>query len=145
MTRRFRCRSIAVTSIVALAMFVVEPGTGLARTEMKTTQDGSPCPAQALRLPSDGVARAAAAVVSQLRSDGDVKRTTRVVVTSAAQSAYAGVRGSEVSAQCGARAAARTVVVQLLYPQTLPSASASQGVVFMSRFASGYRIWDVAH
>jgi hypothetical protein len=38
----------------------------------------------------------------------------------------------------------RTVVVDLLFPKTLPAASLSEGVVFVSLFRTGYRIWDVA-
>jgi hypothetical protein len=37
----------------------------------------------------------------------------------------------------------RTVVVHLLYPKLLPSQSLSQGVVYVSRFKSGYRVWEV--
>jgi hypothetical protein len=46
---------------------------------------------------------------------------------------------------CGATVARRTVVVQLLFPWLLPSASLSQGVVFVGRFHGGYRVWFVAH
>jgi hypothetical protein len=47
--------------------------------------------------------------------------------------------------QCGAKVARRTVVVQLLFPKMLPSASLSEGVVFVARFPRGYRVWEVAH
>jgi hypothetical protein len=39
----------------------------------------------------------------------------------------------------------RTVVVDLLFPKMLPSASLSEGVVLVSRFRSGYRVWEVGH
>ena len=39
----------------------------------------------------------------------------------------------------------RTVVVDLLFPKMLPSASLSEAVVLVSRFRTGYRVWEVAH
>jgi hypothetical protein len=39
----------------------------------------------------------------------------------------------------------RTVVVDLLFPKMLPSASLSEGAVFVSLFRTGYQVWDVAH
>ena len=46
---------------------------------------------------------------------------------------------------CSSQVRNRTVVVDLLFPKMLPSASLSEGVVFVSLFRTGYRIWDVAH
>ena len=66
-------------------------------------------------------------------------------VMAADRSAFAGARGSEVSNICGKKVAARTVVVQMLFPRMLPSASLSESVVFAGRFAHGYRVWHVAH
>jgi hypothetical protein len=37
------------------------------------------------------------------------------------------------------------VVVDLLFPKMLPSASLSQGVVLVSRFRTGYRVWEAGH
>ncbi|HEY5288240.1 MAG TPA: hypothetical protein VIJ50_14175 [Solirubrobacteraceae bacterium] len=39
---------------------------------------------------------------------------------------------------------ARMVVVELQFPKEWPSASLSEGVVFVSRFKGGYRVWGVA-
>jgi hypothetical protein len=61
------------------------------------------------------------------------------------QSALAGPRGSQVRHQCGKTTAARTVVVQMLLPKLLPSASLSESVVFVSDFRASYRVWEVAH
>jgi hypothetical protein len=36
-------------------------------------------------------------------------------------------------------------VVDLLFPSLLPSASLSRGVVLVSRFPTGYRVWALAH
>lgn len=101
------------------------------------------CPKDALRLPADAVARAA----DQARIEAPFlyPRHGPAVVVSSAMAPYAGVRGSEVKHQCGAQAFRRTVVVELLFPKELPSASLSQGTVFASLFATGYRVWEVAH
>ena len=40
---------------------------------------------------------------------------------------------------------ARTVVVGLLFPKELPSASLSHQAVFVSRFTRGYKGWEIAH
>ncbi|MGA2165772.1 MAG: hypothetical protein ABSH36_15075 [Solirubrobacteraceae bacterium] len=57
----------------------------------------------------------------------------------------AGVRGGEVAFQCGKTIQARTIVVELRFPKELPSSSLSEGVVFVSRFKGGYKVWEVAH
>ncbi len=46
---------------------------------------------------------------------------------------------------CSSRVRNRTVVVDLLFPKMLPSASLSEGVVLVSLFRAGYPVWDVAH
>jgi len=46
---------------------------------------------------------------------------------------------------CSSRVRNRTVVVDLLFPKMLPSASLSEGMVFVSLFRAGYPVWDVAH
>jgi hypothetical protein len=55
------------------------------------------------------------------------------------------VRGQEVKRQCGPAAFRRTIVVGLLFPKELPSASLSQGTVFVSLLPTGYGVWEVAH
>ena len=47
--------------------------------------------------------------------------------------------------QCSNLVRSRTVVVDLLFPKMLPSASLSQGVVLVSLFPTGYRVWEVGH
>jgi len=66
-------------------------------------------------------------------------------VVSSTLAAAAGPRGDEVAAQCGRVIQARTGVVELRVPRELPSTSPSEGVVFVSRFERGYRVWEVAH
>jgi hypothetical protein len=101
------------------------------------------CPASANVLPAEAVARAA----DQARIEAPHLYGARgaAVVTQSNLAAYANARGKEVIHQCGARAFHRTVVVGLLFPKELPSASLSQGTVFVSLFATGYRMWEVAH
>ncbi len=67
------------------------------------------------------------------------------MVVRSALAPYAGPRGDEVTVQCGTRVSRRTVVVDLLFPKMLPSASLSQGTVFVSLSGTGYRVWQVAH
>jgi len=47
--------------------------------------------------------------------------------------------------QCSNLVRSRTVVVDLLFPKMLPSASLSEGVVLVSLFPTGYRVWEVGH
>jgi len=47
--------------------------------------------------------------------------------------------------QCSNLVRRRTVVVDLLFPKMLPSASLSEGVVLVSLFKTGYRVWEVGH
>jgi hypothetical protein len=53
-------------------------------------------------------------------------------------------RGAYVRA-CGSTVAQRTVIVYVVRRAYLPAQSASQGVHFVGRTRSGYRVWQVAH
>jgi hypothetical protein len=101
------------------------------------------CPKGAVPLPADAVARAA----DQARIEAPFlyPRLVPAVVVSSAMAPHEMLRGSEVKHQCGPQAFHRTIVVELLFPKELPSASLSQGTVFVSLFATGYRVWEVAH
>jgi hypothetical protein len=103
------------------------------------------CPAGILPLPAAGVQRAADRALAEAASLYPGLNTRGAEVMAADRSAFAGVRGREVSNLCGKKVAARTVVVQMLFPRMLPSASLSESVVFVGRFATGFRVWDVAH
>jgi hypothetical protein len=54
-------------------------------------------------------------------------------------------RGAEAKVACGRRVWQRTVVVYVTRRALLPSESASQGVFFVGRFKTGYRVWQVVH
>ena len=103
------------------------------------------CPAGALALPGDGAARAAKAALAAAASDYPTLNTTGAKVVSAKRASAAGPRGVAVRRECGARGEARTVVVELRFPRMAPSASLSEGVVDVSRFTKGYRVWAVVH
>jgi hypothetical protein len=103
------------------------------------------CPRGIRPLPPAGVPRAADAALAWAASLFPRVDTRGAEVMAADRSAFAGVRGAEVAHLCGSRVAARTVVVQMLFPRLLPSASLSESVVFVGRFAHGYRVWFVAH
>jgi hypothetical protein len=68
-----------------------------------------------------------------------VKALRSALATSAAE------RGQQVKRECGAATQARTVVVDLEFPRLVPSASLSQGAVFVARVKGHYRVWEVAH
>jgi hypothetical protein len=103
------------------------------------------CPADILPLPAAGVQHAADQALAEAAKLYPGINTRGAEVMAADRSAFAGVRGREVSNLCGKKVAARTVVVQMLFPRMLPSASLSESVVFAGRFAHGYRVWHVAH
>lgn len=54
-------------------------------------------------------------------------------------------RGEEAKYDCGARVWRRTVVVYIRLRAFLPSESLSQNVLFVGRFKTGYRVWQVVH
>jgi hypothetical protein len=103
------------------------------------------CPAGALVLPANAAARAAKAALFTAASHYPTLNTTGAKVVSAKRGSAVGPRGAEVGRQCGAKAEARTVVVELRFPRMAPSASLSEGVVVVARFAGGYRIWAIEH
>lgn len=103
------------------------------------------CPDDPRRLPDDAVARAAFQALDEVRHLYDDLDTRRSKVIQSDRAAAAGVRGQEIRKACGQTAYRRSVVVELVFPKMRPSASLSQGTVFVSRFDDGYRVWKVAH
>jgi hypothetical protein len=143
-----RERTTAMAAFVAgavIAMLVlVTPGFGDGVAH-DTTQRSPDCPTDALRLTRQAPAPATVAALAEAsRAYGEID-TDRARVNVAARAASAGARGRTVRRMCGGRVARRTVVVELFFPEMLPSASLSQGTVFVSRFADGHHIWFVAH
>lgn len=99
----------------------------------------SGCPSKPFPLPSD------ATYLAEQTALGDYQEKGPVLMVSSRLAPLAGPRGKEVLARCGPTTFKRTVVVELLFPKMLPSASLSQGTVFISLSTSGYHIWEVAH
>lgn len=140
-------RTIAVLTglVVAVSLGRSEAATPSPTSASMVGAASSACPKHALRLPGIGVADAAEQALNEAAHEYRGTNTRNARVQSADLSAFAGARGSQVRHQCGAKIARRTVVVQLLFPKMLPSASLSEGVVFVARFPRGYRVWEVAH
>jgi hypothetical protein len=96
-------------------------------------------------LPGDALAGATEVALARAAALYPGLNTRGAIAVSAARSSAAGARGAEVVRQCGRLVGARSVVVSLLFPRMLPSASLSQGVLFISREHDAYRVWEVAH
>jgi hypothetical protein len=121
-------------------------GVSAARTPHAAgTGPNGRCPIGARELPAAGVIHAAGRALAEASRDYSQLNTEGAEVMAADRVAFAGVRGEEVARQCGARVAARTVIVQMLFPHMLPSASLSEAVVAVSRFRDGYRVWEILH
>jgi hypothetical protein len=140
-----RTVSVLAGLVVAFGLGGSWAATSAAPPASRANASSGPCPRNALRLPAAGVARAAEQALKQAASDYPGVNTHGARVEAADRSAFAGPRGGEVRSQCGAAVARRSVVVQMVFPKMLPSASLSEGVVFVARFAHGYRVWEVAH
>lgn len=134
------CAAGGLVSALAFA----PPATRAAQPQPAAAAAGlGRCPTHPLPLPPEAVARGA----DQARIQAPVlyRGSGPAVVVRSALAPYAGPRGDEVNAQCGARVFRRTVVVDLFFPKMLPSASLSQGTVFVSLSGTGYQVWEVAH
>jgi hypothetical protein len=130
--------------VVAFGLGTSQAATPSPSVSLVSAPSGS-CPTHAMRLPGSGVVHAAQRALTSAARVYHGTDTRLAKVQAADRSSFAGARGSEVRHQCGVEVARRTVVVQLLFPKMLPSASLSQGVVFVARFPHGYRVWEVAH
>lgn len=136
------------TALAAAASLAVALAATPGVAASKSAKQMSTCPAQAkAALPLSAhatkkAAQAALAAAPKRYKDLNVKGAT---VVSSKVATAAGARGGEVAFQCGKKIQARTIVVELRFPKELPSASLSEGVVFVSRFKSGYQVWEVAH
>jgi hypothetical protein len=125
-------RLVAVSAVAGLAL--------LASGATSSPSAATGCPRAA--LPISGTNPIGAAITAALRRvpSGDRPQVQGALMAVADQN-----RGPQVSAQCGRRMRARTIVVYVLRRAYLPAQSASSGVYFVSRFATGYLVWQVAH
>lgn len=137
----------AVVAVLVIAQVVAaQSGSSKAPKERASRPDpvSARCPKRALPIPGNAIAGATDAALRQAHA------LYRAVDTRAARAMLAELapspdpRVAEVSKQCGRRVASRTIVVALSFP-AMKSASLSEGVVFVSKFSRGYRVWEVAH
>jgi hypothetical protein len=126
-------RLVTIAALVGLAL----TASGAAGSQARL---GEKCPKGALAL--IGTNPIAAATEAALRR---VPAKERPQIRGALLAVADPLRGSQVRQQCGRPAAGRTIVVYVLRRAYLPAQSASQGVYFVSRFPTGYRVWQVAH
>jgi hypothetical protein len=137
-----RCFAVAAVLLVSLLAAGAAAGSAGASSSRGTTAG---CPRGALVLPADAVARAGKRAVAEAAKRYRGLKTAGARVVDARRADAAGPRGREVLRHCGPTVRHRTVVVQLLFPRMLPSASLSEGVVDVSLFPGGYRVWEVVH
>jgi hypothetical protein len=146
--RRTLITAGATTAVLVGAGFGAFQATGTGSGDTSARPAGSACPRKARPLPPDALAGATRAALREAPSlyggpggiDTRDRRATRATLAR-----IAGARGRQVQRQCGRRVQRRTVVVDLEFPRMLPSASLSQGTVFVARVGLRYRIWEVAH
>ena len=137
MNKRTGALSVVAATILA-GLAVSQPGTTLAAPAASST-----CPTKALPLTAESVARAA----DQARIQAPMlyKGFGPARVELAWQAKFRLNVWASTPFNCSDTVRRRTVVVDLLFPKMLPSASLSEGVVLVSRFPSGYRVWEVGH
>jgi len=102
------------------------------------------CPA-AQPLTHNATAAAARAALGEAPGLYQGIDTTGEYVVSSTPAPQAGPRGEQIGLECGQRTEDRSVVVELHFPAMEPSASLSQGIVFVSRVHGQYTVWQVAH
>ena len=140
------CKKVSLGVVVLVVSGFALLGVSAARTpHAAAIAPNGQCPTEALALPATGVIHAAGRALAEASRDYSRLKTEGAEVMAADRVSFAGVRGDEVARQCGARVAERTVIVQMLFPRMLPSASLSEAVVAASRFPDGYRVWEILH
>jgi hypothetical protein len=97
------------------------------------------CPRNARPLEANSLALA---TLAALKAEGKKARPLAVGAWLAPSDDQ---RGAMVRAECGAAVWRKTVVVYIRRQSALPAQSASQGVDFVARLPTGYRVWQVAH
>jgi len=152
MARRMLLVAMLVAAVCGAIVSLTAAGSGqsaraeVAQAPLPHASEGR-CPRIRMQaLPGDAVGRAALAALAQspvLYRGLDLK-DMRVTMSALARDDDPG-RGGYARVKCGRRAEDRSVVVSLEFPAMRPSASLSQGVVLVSRFAGRYRVWALLH
>ena len=96
------------------------------------------CPRGLLSLGRNAIGPATVAALRAVPAKEDPQ------VVSASLAVNDRARGVEAK-HCGLTVWRRTVVVYISRRAYLPAQSASQGVYFVGRFSSGYRVWELVH
>jgi len=110
-----------------------------------SSQESQECPKHARKLPADALAPATLAALEEAPEIYGEDTTEGMKATKTARAPFDSERGPQAKEECGKKAWRRTVVVYLHFPAIEPSASLSQGVLFVSRFDDGYKVWRVVH
>ncbi len=97
------------------------------------------CPENAQVLPAEAVARAADQ--ARIEAPSLFKGFGPAVVELAWRAKFRLNVWAATPFRCSSQVRNRTVVVDLLFPKMLPSASLSKGVVLVSLFPTGYQVW----
>jgi hypothetical protein len=133
------------TAFAIVALLSAGAGAAQAGAPLPHPSQGR-CPKlHAQRLPSSGPAAAKKAALEQARVVYRGTNLNGMRATRAVRAANDRERGGYARVKCGRLMQERTVVVYLEFPAMRPSASLSQGVVLVSRFAGKYRVWAQLH
>lgn len=134
----------ALLIVSALAVSSARSGVAHAASPLPGAVQGA-CPRlKPEALPGDALIGATGAALHQARSLYRDLNLTGMRATEAVLAPFNSARGG-YARKCGHAVYARTVVVELEFPAMKPSASLSQGVVLVSRFAGRYRVWALLH
>lgn len=146
--RRRRFVAGAVVACTALGGSVVGAGLVGAHEDdpERTPLVLGECPENSTELPRSAVAWASLAALRQAHHVYSEKDRDGMYVERAYLANDASDRGEGAKRQCAETVQQRTVVVDLRFPAMEPSASMSQGTVYVARTTRGdevdYRIWD---
>ena len=135
---------LAAFAFVAIA--AINPhGSGANSSTVAQSITNQTCPKGAAPLPPGGLASAVDVALAEAPSIYGTRIAEGGRATRAERFPFVSGRAQYIKDKCGRNAARRTVVVTLFFPAAKPSASLSQGTVFVSKFQTGYRVWTVAH
>lgn len=144
MHRRTRTALVALAAVALIALIAFAASVGAAPklrspicTRGLTTVERDP--RSLLTLAANAISPAAGAALRL-----EQMRNKPVVVKVALATADAEL-GSQVRTECGRRVWSRTVVVYITLRAFGSSASLSERVDFVGRFADGYHVWQIVH
>lgn len=133
----------AVLALQPSAHHAARTAAAVSATTMTPIAALGQCPSNPSPLTAESVARAADQ--ARIEAPALYPRRGPAVVELAWQAAFRLNVWAAVPFQCSSQVRSRTIVVDLLFPKMLPNETLSKGVVFVSLFPAGYRVWNVAH